>query len=108
MMPIPFRLDDVIEKIVREPRAAEGRRLRQLAGVNLSDQEARALWARVMEHKWLVSERLGRDVGLRVAIIDYFENIYRLRTGKKRNRINGLMRRLLRPSIIHKIVQSLL
>jgi hypothetical protein len=29
----------------------------------------------VLEHKWFVSERLGRDVGLRVAALDYFENV---------------------------------
>ena len=26
-------------------------------------------------HKWILRERIGRDVGIRVAAIDYFENI---------------------------------
>lgn len=51
------------------------RSLRQLAGVELSASEARAVWPSVLEHKWYLGERLGRDVGLRVAAVDYFENI---------------------------------
>jgi hypothetical protein len=41
----------------------------------------------VLEHKWFVSERIGRDVGLRVAAIDYFENVrlpWHKRTSKSR------------------------
>ena len=66
-------------------RAAEGvsakrpesqkRALRKLAGVKLSASEADVAWPRVLDHKWFLSERLGRDVGLRVAAVDYFENI---------------------------------
>jgi hypothetical protein len=51
------------------------RSLRRLAGVELSAAEARAAWPSVLEHKWYLGERLGRDVGLRVAAVDYFENI---------------------------------
>ena len=56
------------------------RSLRKLAGVRLSESEARAVWPRVLEHKWYLGERLGRDVGLRVAAADYFENIEPRRT----------------------------
>ena len=49
--------------------------MRKLAGLSLSEPEARGAWPRLLEHKWYLSERLGRDVGLRVAAIDYFENI---------------------------------
>lgn len=52
------------------------RSLRQLASVKLSAAEARAAWPCVLEHKWYLGERLGRDVGLRVAAVDYFENIH--------------------------------
>jgi len=51
--------------------------LRALTGVTLGIVEARSLWPRILEHKWFLSERLGRDVGLRVAAIDYLENIER-------------------------------
>ena len=52
------------------------RSLRQLAGVELSAAEARAVWPSVLEHKWYLGERLGRDVGLRVAAVDFFENVH--------------------------------
>lgn len=72
---IPFKLDYVIEKTIGEGACEEQKVLKELAGVRLRAAEARAEWPRVLEHKWFVSERLGRDVGLRVAALDYFENV---------------------------------
>ena len=72
---IPFRLDYVIEKTKGEGACEEQKVLQELAGVKLRPAEARAEWPRVLEHKWFVSERLGRDIGLRVAALDYFENV---------------------------------
>ncbi len=74
-MPIPFKLDYVIEKLVSDVRPEE-RAIKHLTGVKLAAPEARAVWPRILEHKWYISERLGRDTGLRVAAIDYFENVY--------------------------------
>jgi len=75
IMPIPFKLDYVIDKLARDD-PQERRTIKRLTGVKLRTAEARALWPRILEHKWYISERLGRDTGLRVAAIDYFENIY--------------------------------
>jgi hypothetical protein len=72
---IPFRLDYVIEKTNVEGACEEQKVLKELAGVRLKPTEARAEWPRMLEHKWFMSERLGRDVGLRVAALDYFENV---------------------------------
>ena len=72
---IPFRLDYVIEQSSLEGVCEEQKVLKELAGVRLQPAEARAEWPRVLEHKWFVSERLGRDIGLRVAALDYFENV---------------------------------
>lgn len=72
---IPFKLDYVIDRTLGEGACEEQTVLRELAGVRLGSAEARAEWPRVLEHKWFVSERLGRDVGLRVAALDYFENV---------------------------------
>src|SRR3712207_497122 len=72
---IPFRLDYVIDRANDEGASEEQEALKELAGVRLRPVEARAEWPRVLEHKWLMSERLGRDVGLRVAALDYFENV---------------------------------
>jgi Domain of unknown function (DUF4032) len=76
-MPIPFKLDYVIEQLPRAVARRQERRewRRTLAGVPVSTSEAQAAWPRILEHKWYLSERLGRDVGLRVAALDYFENI---------------------------------
>ena len=76
-MTIPFKLDYVIEKtLAKQAENRHGRALRALTGMKVSDAEARALWPRILEHKWYTSERLGRNIGLRVAAIDYFENIH--------------------------------
>lgn len=70
-MPVTFEA----EAAKRDEGRGHSRSLRRLAGVKLSADEARAEWTRVLEHKWYLGERLGRDVGLRVAAADYFENI---------------------------------
>ncbi|MBI2191280.1 MAG: DUF4032 domain-containing protein [Planctomycetes bacterium] len=46
-----------------------------LTNLRHDPEEARRLWKEVLEHKYLVSERLGRNVGVRVAALDYFTNI---------------------------------
>ena len=75
-MPIPFKLDYVIEKTIPNQTRSAARTLRQLTGVKLSRSEADRVWGSLLDHKWYLSERLGRDVGLRVAAVDYLENIY--------------------------------
>ena len=50
--------------------------LKKFTGGKLTDEEARRLFERIADHKWYVSERLGRDVGLKVAAVDYLENIH--------------------------------
>src|SRR5215813_10219759 len=75
-MPVPFKLDNVIEHTVSAPGIRERRALRALAGIEMSGDEAAFFWPRILDHKWYMSERLGRDVGLRVAAVDYFENVW--------------------------------
>ena len=50
-------------------------RLRQLAHLELDEAEAGALWREVGQHRWELQHRLGRDVGQRVALLDYVTNI---------------------------------
>jgi hypothetical protein len=92
-MPIPFKLDYVIEKRFAGWPRSERRVINTLAGVSVSLAEARLVWPRILDHKWYVSERLGRDVGLRVAAIDYFENIEGPRTMRSRS---GTLKRALK------------
>ena len=73
---LPFKLNYVIEKVL-SASPSWSRALKELTGVRLSESHASAAWPRLLKHKWYLSERLGRDVGLRVAAVDYFENIER-------------------------------
>lgn len=72
-----YTLDYVIEKTLKQNLTAEQMFLKKFVGgdAKLSGEEARRLFERIKDHKWYVSERLGRDVGLKVAAIDYLENI---------------------------------
>lgn len=71
---LPFKLFYVIEKTLSKP-ASRRRKLKELTGVKLPETQAEAVWPRLLEHKWYLSEKLGRDVGLRVAAVDYLENV---------------------------------
>lgn len=59
------------------PHRSLGNYLRKLAGVKLAEAQARTRRSRVLEHTWYLSERPGRDVGLEVAALDYFQHIER-------------------------------
>jgi len=52
-------------------------RLRQLANLDIEEAEAQRLWHDVARHRQELRERLGRDVGQRVALLDYLQNIRR-------------------------------
>jgi transitional endoplasmic reticulum ATPase len=51
----------------------------ECSGAKLDPEAAADLWPRILQHKWLMSEKLGRDVGLRVACIDFLENMEQAR-----------------------------
>lgn len=71
-----YTLDYVIEKTLKQNLTAEQMFLKKFTGGKLSAEESRRLFEKINDHKWYVSERLGRDIGLKVAAIDYLENIY--------------------------------
>ncbi len=50
-------------------------RIMELSGVEFEPAVAVELWSRILKHKWLLSEKLVRDVGLRTACIDFLENM---------------------------------
>jgi transitional endoplasmic reticulum ATPase len=47
----------------------------EISGTKFDSDIAADLWPKVLQHKWLLSEKLGRDVGLRTACIDFLENM---------------------------------
>ncbi|MBU1565067.1 MAG: AAA family ATPase [Proteobacteria bacterium] len=50
-------------------------RILELSGVAFEPAIAADLWLNILKHKWLLSEKLERDVGLRTACIDFLENL---------------------------------
>lgn len=48
-----------------------------LIGVRLDEQKARTDWKYILDHKYLMSEKLSRNVGIRVAALDFYTNIKR-------------------------------
>jgi len=46
----------------------------EISGTQLDPDVAAALWPKILQHKWLMSEKQGRDVGLRTACIDFVEH----------------------------------
>ena len=66
----------------------------ELSGVEYEADIAADLWPMVINHKWILSEKLGRDVGLRTACIDFLENIEQApdesETYKRQSRLNDM------------------
>jgi SpoVK/Ycf46/Vps4 family AAA+-type ATPase len=50
-------------------------RIFEASGVRLDPGAAAELWPRIARHKWILSERLARDVGFRIACLDFLENM---------------------------------
>ncbi len=55
------------------PQVCAGKILK-ISGVQLEPDVAATLWPKILQHKWLMSEKHGRDVGLRTACIDFIEH----------------------------------
>jgi diguanylate cyclase (GGDEF)-like protein len=52
-------------------------RLRQLARIDLEEADARELWRDAAWHRRVLFRQLGRDVGQRVALLDFIVNVRR-------------------------------
>jgi diguanylate cyclase (GGDEF)-like protein len=51
--------------------------------IRLPEEEAKRDWKDIIRHKYLLSERLGRNVGIHVASLDYYTNIKKKVTNPK-------------------------
>jgi diguanylate cyclase (GGDEF)-like protein len=69
------------ERLLEERRAkgedVHAALLHCLAHLDFPEAEARRHWQRIRSHRARLSEQLGRDPGLRVALLDYFANVER-------------------------------
>jgi transitional endoplasmic reticulum ATPase len=64
------------EIIQETPSAQEcAAKIFEISGAQLNPDVAAALWPKILQHKWLMSEKHGRDVGLRTACIDFIEHM---------------------------------
>jgi len=49
-------------------------RIYEYTGQKVEPEVAGDLWLKILQHKWVLSEKLGRDVGIKVACVDFIEN----------------------------------
>src|SRR2546425_11476075 len=68
-MPTPVRQ-------MTTPPHSYAARLEQLAYLHVPEAEAERLWRELSRHRRELLRRLGRDVGERVALLDYLLNIH--------------------------------
>ena len=54
-----------------------------LTGLAFEESEARRHWEEILKHRRALGQSLGRDVGLRVAVLDYFVNVNRQLTSPR-------------------------
>lgn len=78
--------------------------LREFTGKDFSRKEAESLWANIENHKWNISKQLRRDVGFRVAAIDFIENFYQPRKLNKKTE-NSAVYEIKTPIFIRKAIR---
>ena len=52
--------------------------IRYLSSLDLSEKEAEKHYFGILEHKYFLSEKMDRDIGIRVAALDYFLNVSKI------------------------------
>ena len=73
--PFNIYLEQTMEMVTDIPSPDESvTRIFDLSGYKFEPEVAAEAWVKILEHKWFLSERLGRDVGLKVACLDFLEN----------------------------------
>lgn len=50
-------------------------RIFEISCHKIDPELATDLWSKILHHKWVLSEKIGRDIGIKVACIDFIENI---------------------------------
>jgi SpoVK/Ycf46/Vps4 family AAA+-type ATPase len=64
------------------------------SGNEFEPERAQELWPKILQHKWLLSEKLGRDVGVEVACLDFVKNIEPSPEGPQMEERTRLLREL--------------
>ena len=64
------------EREMKTPSPEEcANKIFEISGARFEAATAADLWRKILHHKWLMSEKLGRDIGFRTACIDFLENM---------------------------------
>ena len=93
-----YQLDYVVDEILKDVPSQEQIFLKSYLNRDFPKKEAAYLWERIVDHKWYVGERLKRDVGFRVAAVDYIENFYEpSRFFGDKNKKSGVFGKFFRP-----------
>ena len=69
-------------------------RILDYGGDKLEPELAAKLWIHILRHKWFLSEQLGRDVGIKVACLDYIENTNSIHTALEETERDHLLKEL--------------
>ena len=93
-----YQLDYVVDEVLKNIPTEEQVLLKKYLNADFPKKEAKYLWERIVDHKWYVGERLKRDIGFRVAAVDYIENFYAPDSifGSESNK-SGFFGKVLRP-----------
>ena len=94
---VNYQLDYVVEEIKKNEPNREQISLKKLVGQDFTKEEAAFVWEKVNDHKWYIGERLKRDVGLRVAAVDYVENFYDAGIFRRKNKPKSFFDRIFSP-----------
>ncbi|OGS17551.1 MAG: hypothetical protein A3J83_07650 [Elusimicrobia bacterium RIFOXYA2_FULL_40_6] len=78
-VPSSKELQYIIDKIADEKRGTfYSDILYNMTSERFSETEAKTFWQEILRHKYVMSELLKRNVGVRVAALDYLENIKKI------------------------------
>ena len=64
-----------LEELLASSPDAYAPLLRLLTHLEFEESEAREHWGRIVAHRGKLSERLGREIGLQLTALDYFQNV---------------------------------
>jgi diguanylate cyclase (GGDEF)-like protein len=67
--------EHLLETIGKKPGTYYRDLIFAIIQIRLPEEEAQRDWKEVLKHKYMMSEKLGRNIGIHVATLDYFTNI---------------------------------
>lgn len=67
--------EQLLDEIGKKPGSYHRELIFALVQVRLPEAEAKRDWKEILKHKYLLSEKLERNVGIHVATLDYYTNI---------------------------------